>query len=286
MRIDLERVAAHMRETAERLILPRFRALDHDQVQEKTGPRDLVTIADLEAEARLTPILEDLLPGSKVVGEEACAEDPKRLELMAGDDPIWVIDPVDGTHNFAHGKENFCSMVALVSADKVRAAWILDPLKKQIFVAEEGGGAWRWDEDGHRERLHVALPRPLAAMDGAFNFRFIPDDWRAALRGRADSAFNSHNRLGCGGQEYIRMLSGTFQFAVYTINMPWDHCPGTFLHQESGGHVGRFDGRVYRPSEITGGLVMAPDVESWWQIQEQVLADAAVLGASQIKRGV
>lgn len=285
MKIDLERVANHMQETAEAVILPRFQALGDDQVQQKTGPKDLVTIADLEAEALLTPILEDLLPGSKVVGEEACSADPKRLELMAGDDPVWVIDPVDGTLNFASGKENFCSMVALISGDHVRAAWILDPLKKKLFVAEEGSGAWRWDGDGNRQRLQAASALPLADMDGAFNFRFVPDDWRCALRERATAAFKSHNRLGCGGQEYIRMLMGVYQFAVYTINMPWDHCPGTLLHRESGGHVGRFDGRAYRPSEIIGGLLMAPDETSWWQIQEQVLGEAASLGAVYTNRG-
>ena len=75
MKIDIDLVAQHMRETAAAVILPRFRALDAAEVREKSGPKDLVTIADLEAEARLTPLLQDLLPGSVVVGEEACEKD-------------------------------------------------------------------------------------------------------------------------------------------------------------------------------------------------------------------
>ena len=66
----LESVAAVLRETATEIILPRFNALTAEQIQEKSGPGDLVTIADIEAEDKLSSALKQLLPGSQVVGEE------------------------------------------------------------------------------------------------------------------------------------------------------------------------------------------------------------------------
>ncbi|MEC8845648.1 MAG: inositol monophosphatase [Pseudomonadota bacterium] len=285
MKIDIDLVAQHMRETAAAVILPRFRALDAAEVREKSGPKDLVTIADLEAEARLTPLLQDLLPGSVVVGEEACEKDPGRLALLAGDAPVWVVDPVDGTLNFAKGDERFCSMVALVHRDELVAGWILDPVADRWFVGERGAGAWRYGPDGRQGRLAMAESAPLDQLEGAFNFRFVPEDWRGDLRTRADAHFKAHKRIGCAGQEYMRLLQQDYQFACWTINMPWDHGAGALMVAEAGGHLARFDGRAYRPSEITGGLLIAPDRACWADIRQNVLAEAGALGANQVRRG-
>src|SRR5437879_2711858 len=109
--VDLERVTGLIEETAALEILPRFRKLAAGDIREKE-PGDLVTVADEAAEARLTPLLTALLPGSLVLGEEAAAADPKLLNRLLGDHPVWVIDPVDGTGNFAAGRPAFAVMVA------------------------------------------------------------------------------------------------------------------------------------------------------------------------------
>src|SRR5260221_247987 len=100
---DPEKVAEHIRETAQAEILPRFRLLRREDIREK-GPGDFVTLADLEAERQLTQRLGGLLPGSVVLGEEAASQDRGRFALLAGEAPVWVIDPVDGTANFARGQ--------------------------------------------------------------------------------------------------------------------------------------------------------------------------------------
>ena len=110
---DLEKVAEHIRETAQAEILPRFRLLRREDIREK-GPGDFVTLADLEAERQLTQRLDGLLPGSVVLGEEAASQDGGRFALLAGEAPVWVIDPVDGTANFARGQPGFAVIVALI----------------------------------------------------------------------------------------------------------------------------------------------------------------------------
>src|SRR3546814_16939939 len=96
---DLERVAAIIRETAKVERLPRFKTLAADEIREKR-PGDLVTVADIEAEKRLTRQLTDLVPGSRVIGEEAIAGDEALLAAQASDGSVWIVDPVDGTANF------------------------------------------------------------------------------------------------------------------------------------------------------------------------------------------
>src|SRR5215475_8172836 len=101
--VDLARVTALIEETAALEILPRFQKLAAGEIREKT-PGDFVTVADEAAEARLAPLLSALLPGSLVLGEEAAAADAKLLDRLLDTQPVWVIDPVDGTGNFAEGR--------------------------------------------------------------------------------------------------------------------------------------------------------------------------------------
>src|SRR4030095_3156841 len=106
---DADRVTRLIQEAAAAEIMPRFRQLAAGDVREK-APGDLVTVADEAVEARLAPALEALLPGSVVVGEEAAAADPNLLNRLFDDQPVWIIDPVDGTSNFAEGRPAFAVM--------------------------------------------------------------------------------------------------------------------------------------------------------------------------------
>lgn len=112
---DNEAVAAAIFEAAQTEILPRFRSLQAHEIKEKS-PGDLVTVADLEAEQTLNRALSELLAGSVLVGEEAVAENPKFLQALRTEPVCWLVDPIDGTINFAHGVPLFDTMVALVIA--------------------------------------------------------------------------------------------------------------------------------------------------------------------------
>ncbi|MBB0247049.1 inositol monophosphatase, partial [Streptomyces alkaliphilus] len=100
-------------------VVPRRRRLAEHDILLKTGPNDLVTVADREVERRLTEELTALLPGSLVVGEEGVHEDPGRYAALESEDPVWIVDPVDGTRQFVRGEPGFCTMVALARAGRV-----------------------------------------------------------------------------------------------------------------------------------------------------------------------
>ena len=117
----LEEVAGLIREVATTIVLPRFRRLDAEDIQQKS-PGDVVTVADHESELALEAGLTRLLPGSEVVGEEAVAADPGVLGRMADRGAVWIVDPLDGTNNFAAGKTPFAVMVALLRGGEPAAS--------------------------------------------------------------------------------------------------------------------------------------------------------------------
>lgn len=135
--VDLSKVAAIIAEVSAAEIMPRFRNLAAGDIRKKKGD-ETVTVADEVAERALTPRLMALLPGSVVVGEESVAEKPELMDLLAGDAPVWVIDPIDGTRNFAAGKAEFAVMLALVRHNETLAAWILRPITGASYMAEAG----------------------------------------------------------------------------------------------------------------------------------------------------
>src|SRR5258707_9780751 len=99
MLVDSARIERLSAEIAAEELMPRFEKLEAGDVSEKS-PGDLVTIADVATERRLTPALLDALPGSRVVGEEAAAADPRILDQPLGDEPGLGVDPIDGTANY------------------------------------------------------------------------------------------------------------------------------------------------------------------------------------------
>ena len=284
MSIDPETVKRFVEETAAEEIMPLFRRLADHEIREKEGG-ELVTAADIASEARLTRLLQDYLPGSQVVGEEATAERPEVLDLVRGADPVWLIDPVDGTGNFAAGRRTFAVMVALIREGDILASWIHEPNLARTAVAESGGGAWI----GGR-RLRAASAVPLSDMRGTLHAgSFGPAELRRRIQ-RVRKSLGAIPSLSCAGAEYVRLAAGSFHYGLFpdkapenedagefhytlfTKMMPWDHAPGVLLFTEAGGRARTFDRQIYDPSRRdTPGLLMAPDEASWEALYDVLL---------------
>ncbi len=252
---SFELVGALMAEAAERAILPRFRALAQHEVEEKS-PGELVTIADREAEAILAAGLALLLPGSRVIGEEACAVDPRLLESL-GEGTVWLVDPLDGTGNFAAGRPAFAVMVALLRDGALRAGWIFDPLSGQLARAELGGGAWI----GAR-RLRASPQAPGTRLRGSMG-RFMPEEMAATLTERLEAGAERLPGLMSAGVEYPLIAAGERDFAFYWRTLAWDHAAGILFVNEAGGKAVRPDGSAYRPAEPGNGLLAAASPDRW-----------------------
>ena len=266
MRPDPDRVAALLRETAEADILPRFRTLADDQVMEKK-PGDLVTVADIEAERRLTASLSALVPGSVVVGEEAVHREASVLQRFEDDGPLWIIDPVDGTQNFVDGRTPFVIIVAFVLGGETRGAWIHDPVGDETAIAMEGEGAWRGET-----RLRVSPGAAINEMTGLINSNAYGRPHRDLVRSKKE-AFGEIIRYRCAGHAYTQLAAGENHFSIYNRLWSWDHAAGILLHREAGGYSARVDGKPYRAGDRVEGLLSAPSRECWTQIHEFLKPD-------------
>lgn len=261
--VDPQKVAALMAEVAQREVMPRFRKLAAGDIRMKDG-NETVTVADEAAERALSPRLMEFLPGSVVLGEEGAAADPAMVDRLAGDAPVWVIDPIDGTKNYAEGKPDFGVMVALVRRGETVAGWIHRPVDGVTFITERGGGAWR---NGVR-LWNNGVPVADRALNGSIRFSVFPEERRAELRARVRDNLGRVGSRNCVAREYADIAEGRQHFALFRNLKPWDHAPGALLVEEAGGHVTKWDGSPYRPTDTAGGLLAGVSREAWKRIRD------------------
>lgn len=262
-----QEVARIIARVAAEEIMPRYRNLSPGDVGHKRHPRDLVTTADTIAERRLTEALTALLPGSLVVGEEAADADPDVLRRLAGETPVWLIDPVDGTSNFVHGKDCFAVIVACCQGGETKAGWLHDPISGTTIWAAAGEGAWRQTPAGP-QRLRLASADGTAAMMGSLGPRTAERLHRKRLGGLAEAP-SRFVRLGSTGREYMELATGALDFAQYHGLKPWDHAAGVLVHREAGGVSLLRERRCpYRaePSIVAATLLLAPDEAAWYSL--------------------
>ena len=247
-----------LKDVAEEVINPRFRTLASSDIHEKR-PGDLVTIADREAELRITEVLHAAYPDALILGEEATAADAGLLDRYRSAAHAFTVDPVDGTRNFVHGSPNHAVMVAELRDGDVVRSWIWQPQHERAYVAERGAGAWR---DGER------LSRPP-----------LGDELRGVTsrRGWIGRALGTLRTLEltwvCCGVDYPKVVEGAADYALYRRGKPWDHAPGSLLLSEAGGFVGTFDGAPYRAqAEPPFGLISAADRDTFDAVQRLIHA--------------
>ncbi|MGW3145070.1 inositol monophosphatase family protein [Streptomyces sp. NPDC001177] len=234
-----------VRKAAATEILPRFRRLAEHEIDQKSGPHDLVTDADRLAEEYLTAALGALLPGSVVVGEEAVHANPATYEAIRGDAPVWIVDPVDGTRQFVHGDAGFCTLVALAHRGVLLASWTYAPARDQLATAVRGHGAFL---DG--ERLIAGAPTPGRDLEIATSHPdYTTDEQKRALLGLWTEGV-APRACGSAGLEYLAVAKGELDATAFSWEAAWDHAAGLLLVEEAGGaHLTR----TGEPFSITGG---------------------------------
>ncbi|MER7419978.1 inositol monophosphatase family protein [Micromonospora peucetia] len=265
----LDDVGGLLRETADQVVLPLFRKLDDADISEK-APGELVTVADRRAEEMISAALRRLRPGSVVVGEEAVADDPALLEHLHGSGDVWLVDPVDGTSNFAAGRQPFALMVALLTDGEPAAAWVLDPLAGTLAVARSGERTWL---DGQPLWTGDRTPA-LGALRGAAMSHALPSAWRTLVEAGGGRLGELLPGLHCAGREYLDVLTGDQDFVLFWRTLPWDHAPGSLLVRAAGGVARRFDGTDYRPADGGHGLLVAASEQIWVDVREALLGAA------------
>lgn len=271
----MRRVDAMLRDAAASQAMARFRSLDASQIKAKSGPHDLVTEADEATERAIAAALPSVLPGVMLVGEEGCAADPALLGRLADADAALVLDPIDGTANYAAGIPLFATMAALILRGETVAAWIHDPVMHETAMALRGHGAWVENGTGKHTDLRVATPTTdPKLMTSTISARYLPPAMAQVVRANLHRVGPTWE-LRCAGAEYALAARGGMHALLYWRLLPWDHAPGALLHAEAGGYQARFDGSAYVAARHRdGGLILAPDAASWRALRDALMRPA------------
>ncbi|MFW5641687.1 MAG: inositol monophosphatase family protein, partial [Roseicyclus sp.] len=256
---DLSRCIEIVRAAAAAEILPRFRRLRPDDVRAKTAPDDLVTEADLAAEGAMSEALARNFPEALIVGEEAVETDPGLLDGLPGAQLAFVIDPIDGTWNFAAGLSVFGVILAVIERGRTVAGVLYDPVMDDWIAARAGGGAWferAGDDARHPLRIGGAGPADEAkGLVSPYNF---PSADRERLAAQL-TGFGRVDALRCSCHEYRMLAQGRVRFCLSGGAKVWDHAAGALVTAEAGGALGMLDGRAYAPGLREGRLLAADD---------------------------
>ncbi len=241
-------VLALMKDVAARAIMPRYRNLREGDIIEKAKD-DLATIADREAEELLSEGLARISPGTAIVGEEAAHSDPSVMDRLSGS--CWIIDPIDGTSNFASGSGHFAIMIALADGGRTQGGWIFDPRRERLCHAHLGEGAFI---DGERVTAHSSGSSPpnLAAMT-----RYMLEGQRALFESQIARHYSLVEAPGCAAEQYPLTVLGKHDLAIYERTLPWDHAAGCLFLNEAGGVCRRPDGSAYTVDSGRKGMIGA-----------------------------
>jgi myo-inositol-1(or 4)-monophosphatase len=213
----------------------------------KKGRIDLVTAADLEVERAFRTLIAERFPGHTVLGEEAGASAPPQSSRFR-----WIIDPVDGTTNFAHGLAVFCVSIALEIDGRLDVGVVYDPMADELFTAERGGGARL-----NGRTIQVAPTETLvdALMCTGFPYSVTRDHVRQM---KAFVAFLEQaqglRRLGSAALDMCYVAAGRFDGFWEERLHPWDIAAGVVIIEEAGGRVSGYSGG---PLELFSGEVVA-----------------------------
>ncbi len=231
-------MAALLQRVAQTAILPRYQHLAVGEVIDKAVD-DLVTVADTEAEALLSEALASLLPEAAIVGEEAAHADPAVLDRL-GEGLCWIIDPVDGTNNFAAGRPPFGILIALAERGEAIAGWIYDVLSGRLCSAHRGAGAF---VNGERVCARGTGASPPVA---AISLLFMDPERRAAMTARVTPHYTVVDIPRCAAEQYPRIVLGVNDVSIFERTYAWDHAAGVLFVNEAGGRAARPDGSAYR----------------------------------------
>ncbi len=257
MQIEHDTILDILREAAAKHILPLWQNLEDHHISDKGGG-DLVTAADQACEQFLTNTLAKVIHNSLVVGEEAVAANTAVLDVLDSERPVWVVDPLDGTRNFAHHRKPFGVMVALVKSGETIAGWIYDPLEDSLLSAERNAGSWL---DERQLRLSES-DKGTEDLRGAVMTGYLPEALRAHVKSRLDRIADWKS-FRCAAHDYRRLVTGEVDFLLFYRTLVWDHAPGVLIAEEAGATVARYEGEAYSPRGDATGLICANTANNW-----------------------
>ena len=263
-----DRLIEIVRHVAKVEILPRFRNLPLGEIDTKSSVFDLVTIADKAAEESISEEVRKLLPGVHVVGEEAVANDRSLLDSIGSEDLCVLVDPIDGTWNYANGLPLFGVMLAVIEEGLSTFGILYDPVTDAWLQASAGKGARYRSGTGDSRPVKIDQDRQVG-MTGFVPINVFANDIREKLA-RILPSFERADSIRCSCHEYWLLAEGAVEFGISGMLNPWDHAAGELIYREAGGFAAMIkDGSSYQASMTSGQLLLARNRASWMAVRDK-----------------
>ena len=207
------------------------------------GRADIVTDVDLAAERVILDLVQSEFPQFSILSEESSP-------IETGSPFTWVIDPIDGTRNFAEGIPHFCVVVALARGSDVVMGVTYDPIKEETFTAQQGQGAWL-----NGQSMWVSDRQDIPQCVLGFDLGYYDDKAATALDMIRSlwPGFQTMRLLGSSALGMAYAAAGRLDLYFHHSLSPWDSASGLLLAREAGGNVvdrqGQ-DANLFTPSVI------------------------------------
>lgn len=250
---DIEQVVAIVREAASLMVRDGF------EIQEKGAPENIVTSSDVAVQHFLTRRLEALLPGSGFLCEEEDYADTSHRQ-------VWIIDPIDGTTNYARGIGFCCISVALTEDGKPVLGVVYSPWRNELYCAQAGKGAFC-----NGQPIHVSG----RSFENGLLFTAMSTYRKDLARTCSDIIYdlyqecNDLRRTGSAAMELCLMATGKVELYFEIRLYPWDYAAAALILQEAGGTICGFDGS-FPPLNRTSPVIAANTAENCRRILDVV----------------
>jgi len=227
---------------------------------ELKGPQDFVTHADREVQALIEREIAAAFPGDAFLGEETAPGFRGPL------DHCWIVDPIDGTHNFLRGVPYWNIAIAYTESGRTRFGVVYDPVHNELYCARRGEGAW-CESDKGSVALAVAKTRALAGAFVALGHHDrAPAPRYLEIRRRMMEAGVSMRNFGSAALQLAHVASGRLDGFVELALSTWDAAAGLVVVEEAGGYTAPFAPET--PTAKAPCLACAPGVAQ--QLRELV----------------
>jgi myo-inositol-1(or 4)-monophosphatase len=227
-------------------ILPRFKR--SSAAIKRDG--SIVTEADLAMQKRVKDALQLLWPEIGFVGEEMSPEEQQQ-QFSQSENGVWILDPLDGTSNFASAIGFFSVSIALVKNSEVLLGLVYDPLRDEMFSAIKGKGAFINNQPLEVKPFQFGLQKSIGVID----FKRLPKDLAARLAQHPPYA--SQRSFGSVALDWCWIAAGRGQVYLHGKQKLWDYAAGWLILNEAGGYACTLDGEPVFIGELQSRSAVA-----------------------------
>ena len=220
-------------------LLPRFARV----AREHKVDGSVITEADLAVQDRIAGELLQQWPDTVFLGEEMTAGE--QAHLLTSDKPVWCLDPLDGTSNFAAGIPYFSVSLALLQRGKVLLGLVYDPLRDECFVASRDEGALLNDKPLSVKESGLELKQTTALID------FKRLDNALATRLVCEIPYASQRSFGSVALDWCWLAAGRCHIYLHGRSKIWDYAAGSFIFNTAGGYSASLDGEPVFTQQLT-----------------------------------